>query len=189
MHEETLRLRTAKLGPNHRQTLTSRNTLATAYEALGRRAEAEALRRETLAVRRRTTPGNSPMLAADLDGLGHNLLEQKRWSEAEPLLRECLAIREAKLADDWRRFDALGLLGAARMGLGEYTAAEPMVVHGYEGMKARAATIPAPSKARLDQAAGRVVRLYEAWGKPEKATEWKNKLGLSDLPADVFARP
>ena len=140
-------------------------------------------------MRRRTTPGNSPILAADLDGLGHNLLEQKRWSEAEPLLRECLAIREAKLADDWRRFDALGLLGAARMGRGEYTAAEPMVVLGYEGMKARAATIPAPSKARLDEAAGRVVRLYEAWGKPEKATEWKNKLGLSDLPDDVFARP
>ena len=139
-------------------------------------------------MRRRTTPGNSPILAADLDGLGHNLLDQKRWSEGEPLLRECLAIREAKLSDDWRRFDALGLLGAALMGRGEYTAAEPMIVLGYEGMTARAATIPAPSKARFDEAAGRVVRLYEAWGKPEKASEWKSKLGLSDLPDDVFLR-
>jgi hypothetical protein len=27
------------------------------------------------------------------------------------------------------------------------------------------------------------------WGKPDKATEWKNKLGLADLPNDIFARP
>ena len=34
-----------------------------------------------------------------------------------------------------------------------------------------------------------MVRLYEAWGKPEQAAAWKAKLGLPDLPADVFARP
>jgi hypothetical protein len=35
----------------------------------------------------------------------------------------------------------------------------------------------------------RVVRLYEAWGKPEQAVAWKAKLGLEDLPADDFAQP
>jgi hypothetical protein len=34
-----------------------------------------------------------------------------------------------------------------------------------------------------------VVRLYEAWGEFEQAKEWKSKLGLADLPADVFAPP
>ena len=34
-----------------------------------------------------------------------------------------------------------------------------------------------------------MIRLYEAWGKPAKVTEWKNKLGLADLPDDVFGRP
>ena len=56
-------------------------------------------------------------------------------------------------------------------------------------MKAREAKLPASNKARLSEAAERVVRLYEAWGKPEQATAWKAKLGLADLPADVFARP
>jgi eukaryotic-like serine/threonine-protein kinase len=186
-HEETLRLRMVKIGPDHPSTLQSRNYLAKVYEALGRRAEAEALRREALTLRRRTTPGDSPLLAGDLDGLGHNLLEQARWLEAESLLRECLSIREAKLADDWRRFDAMGLVGAALMGRGEYTAAEPLVVSGYEGMKARAATIPASSRARLHEASGRVVRLYEGWNKPDKAAAWKVKLGLIDLPGEVFA--
>jgi hypothetical protein len=34
-----------------------------------------------------------------------------------------------------------------------------------------------------------VVRLYEAWGKTEQATAWKARLGMADLPEDVFARP
>jgi hypothetical protein len=34
-----------------------------------------------------------------------------------------------------------------------------------------------------------VVRLYETWGKPKQAKAWKERLGLADLPADVFAKP
>jgi hypothetical protein len=34
----------------------------------------------------------------------------------------------------------------------------------------------------------RVIRLYEAWGKTEKATKWKTKLEMPDLPEEVFAR-
>jgi hypothetical protein len=32
-----------------------------------------------------------------------------------------------------------------------------------------------------------VVRLYELWDMPAKADEWKAKLGLRDLPANVFS--
>jgi hypothetical protein len=56
-------------------------------------------------------------------------------------------------------------------------------------MKAREAKIPAPLKIpRLPEPADRVIKLYEAWGKPEEARAWKAKLGLADLPADVFTR-
>jgi hypothetical protein len=33
------------------------------------------------------------------------------------------------------------------------------------------------------------VKLYEAWGHPEQARAWAAKLGLANLPEDVFARP
>jgi hypothetical protein len=46
--------------------------------------------------------------------------------------------------------------------------------------------IPPQGKPRLPEAAERVIRLYEAWGKPEQAAAWKARLGLADLPADVF---
>jgi hypothetical protein len=33
------------------------------------------------------------------------------------------------------------------------------------------------------------VCLYEGWGKPVEAEAWRRKLGLADLPADLFAAP
>jgi hypothetical protein len=56
-------------------------------------------------------------------------------------------------------------------------------------MKAREARIWVPDRRRLREAAERVIRLYEAWGKPEQAQVWKAKLGMPELPADVFATP
>jgi hypothetical protein len=49
--------------------------------------------------------------------------------------------------------------------------------------------MPVPQRSRLAEAAERVILLYEEWGQPEQATAWKAKLGMPDLPADVFARP
>jgi eukaryotic-like serine/threonine-protein kinase len=75
------------------------------------------------------------------------------------------------------------------LGQKKFADAEPLILAGYEGMKARAAKIPAAAKPNLAEAGVRVVWLYEGWGKPVQAAAWKRKLGLADLPADVFARP
>ena len=52
----------------------------------------------------------------------------------------------------------------------------------YDGMKARTAQIPAPSKYRVTEAGDRVVQFYEAWGKPEKLREWRQKLASAAAP-------
>jgi hypothetical protein len=68
-------------------------------------------------VRRRTRAKlDSPFIADDLASLGRNLLKQGKASGAEPLLRECLAIREKTMPKDYRRYVAMSLLGAAVMG-------------------------------------------------------------------------
>jgi hypothetical protein len=79
-----------------------------------------------------------------------------------PLLRESLAIREKAQPDQWSTFSARSQLGGCLLGQKKLAEAEPLVVSGYEGMKAREAKIPAPSKYRLTEAAKRVVQLYEA---------------------------
>ncbi len=189
LFESTLKLRESKLGPDHRDTLMSRGKLASSYESLGRWAKAEGLYRETLARRRKTVQPDSPFLADDLAALGHHLLVQSRWSEAEPLLREGLAIRLKSSPDDWVRYDAMSLLGASLVGQGRYALAEPLLVRGYEGTKARESRIIVPKRSRLREAAERVIRLYEEWNKPDQSTAWKAKVGMRDLPADVFVRP
>jgi hypothetical protein len=78
-------------------------------------------------------------------------------------------------------------LGGALLGQGKFVEAEPLVVQGYEGMKARAAKIPSAGRPRLSEAALRVVQLYESWGKPDQARVWKERLGLADLPPNVFS--
>jgi hypothetical protein len=42
-------------------------------------------------------------------------------------------------------------------------------------MKEREERIPAPEKRRLKEALQRVVKLYEATGKPEEAAKWKRE--------------
>jgi tetratricopeptide (TPR) repeat protein len=189
LHEATLKVQEAKIGPDHPDTLSSCNNLAHAYESLGRWTEAERLRRDTLARRRHAEKADSPLLAADLIPLSRNLLIQSRWSEAEPLLREALAIREKATPDDWSRFDVMSLLGGSLLGRRRYAEAEPLIVTGYEMMKIREVRITVPERYCLREAAERVVHLYEAWGKPEQAAEWKATLGMPNLPAEVFARP
>ena len=46
------------------------------------------------------------------------------------------------MPDDWSRFNTMSQLGGALLGQGRYAEAEPLVIEGYEGMKARAAKIP-----------------------------------------------
>jgi hypothetical protein len=120
--------------------------------------------------------------------LGMNLLHQEKWPESESVLRECLAIGVKAQPDEWSTFNTRSQLGGALLGQERYAEAEPLIVAGYEGLRARSAAIPGSAGPWLAAAAMRVVRLYEESGRPEHAARWRARLGLADLPADVFAR-
>jgi hypothetical protein len=77
-------------------------------------------------------------------------------------LRECLAIREKSMPDDFSGFIAMSQLGAALLGQAKSAESEPLVVGGYEGLKAHEAEIPAAAHHILTDAAGRVLRLHRA---------------------------
>src|SRR5580704_10689867 len=67
---------------------------------------------------------NSAAYAGELAALGLNLLRQEKGTEAEPLLRECLTIRDKIEPDDWRTFNTKSMLGAALLGQKKYADAE-----------------------------------------------------------------
>ena len=96
---------------------------------------------------------------------------------------------ESGQPDHWGTFQARSVRGACLVGLKRFNEAEPLVVSGYEGMKAREAQmLRASDRPRLAEAAARVVRFYEARGRPEKAEEWRRKTGASGPPADPTRR-
>jgi eukaryotic-like serine/threonine-protein kinase len=189
LFEQVLQGFREKIGLDHPITVKSEQYLAEAYTAAREFAQAEMLLRTGLERAPKRFGLADPRTAATMDFLGSNLIEQRKWADAETVLRECLAIREKALPDDWSTFNTRSQLGGSLMGQKKYSEAEPLIVDGYEGMKAREAKILAAGKPRFQEAAVRVVQLYEAWGQPDKAAAWRRKLGLADLPAEVFATP
>jgi len=154
---------------------------ATRLQTEGKLAKAETLLHEQLSMRRAMFAADHPSLANALASLAHVMVEEGKFSEVEPLARECLDIREAKLPDSWLTFNVRSLLGGALLGRKKYADAEPFLRDGYEGMKQREKTIPASARSiRLKESLERIVQLYEAWNKPEQAAEWKQKLAESD---------
>jgi hypothetical protein len=110
-----------------------------------------------------------------------SLLQLKLWIEAEPILRECLAIREKTDPENWRTFNTQSMLGGALLGQKKYAEAEPLLLKGYEGMKALEKT-PAPDAARLAlqqrlaEALDRLIELYTATNRPDEAARWRKEM-------------
>src|SRR5262249_51331105 len=147
--------------------------LALAYDKAGQVAKMEPLYRELVASRRRKLGAAHPDHASALALLGTTLLRLHKPAEAEPFLRECLAIRQKADADGWLPFNTMSLLGDSLLGQKQYAAAEPLLLEGYRGMKQREARMGPAAATRLGQARERLVRLYEAWGKKEQAGKWR----------------
>jgi eukaryotic-like serine/threonine-protein kinase len=147
--------------------------LLDAYTKAGENAKFAALLLEQLIEARKALPKASPQLAGLLAQLGLTLLEQKKGAEAEPLIRESLAIREKTQPDAWSTFNAKSMLGGALLGQKKYADAEPLLLAGYEGMKKREKTIPPQGRVRLTEAVERLVQLYEATGKPDEVKKWQ----------------
>jgi tetratricopeptide (TPR) repeat protein len=168
-------------GPDAALTLDLTNDLAGLLSQSGRHAEAEPLFRTGLALARKKFGPEHLHTANTMAQIGLSLIQQSKWTDAEPVLRDCLAIREKRQPDVWTTFNTRSLLGGSLLGQKKYAEAEPLIVAGYEGMIAREAKIPPQGKPRLTEAGERVVKLYEAWGKTDKAAEWRAKLAK---PAD-----
>ncbi|MFH1749088.1 MAG: serine/threonine-protein kinase [Planctomycetota bacterium] len=124
--------------------------------------------------------GQLPSADASLGGAlalrGQALLEDGNSAAAENVLRECLIMRQHDLpTEHWLIGDAMSLLGSALAAQGKLVEAEPILMNGY-------ATIRNDPQAPIDrrrQARARIVELYETWGKPDAAAQWRQ---IADMP-------
>jgi len=167
---------------------------AAAAEVAGDVAAAQTRRLETINFLRARLSADDTELADALAEFTSSLLGSGKFSEAEPMARECVAIYEKRLPDDWRTFDARSMLGGCLLGQKKYAEAEPLLLSGFEGVKQREDKInlryvlprfwrfPADSTPWLKESLRRLVQLYEATGRPDQAAEWKKTLEATTTP-------
>jgi serine/threonine protein kinase/Tfp pilus assembly protein PilF len=164
-------------GAEHPETLNSINNLAIFLLDRNKPTEAELLLRELLQARRKLEPPDLFGIANTLSPLGWALTGIGRAREAEPLLREALEIRRKILPEGhWATASTEGLLGSCLRTQGRYDEAESLLLASYARISAAAEVPPI----RICQTLERIVALYEAWGKSEKAAEWRRR--LMDFP-------
>jgi tetratricopeptide repeat protein len=88
------------LGPDHSDTLKAQNTLAVAYHAAGRTADAIPLGERTLAARERVLGADHPSTLASRNNLARAYRATGRPAEAIPLFEANVAACERQLGDD-----------------------------------------------------------------------------------------
>jgi tetratricopeptide (TPR) repeat protein len=175
LFNRTLEIKRRALGPDHPSTLNTLSGFASMYQRQGKFTLAETYSAQSLAGRRRTLGSEHPDTMASAADLALAYQSQGKFGEAEPLAREALEFNRKKQPDDWQRFRAESLLGAALAGQKKYVEAEPLLLEGYQGMAVRKGRIDVPNWYHLDLAREWLVQLYQAWGKPAKAAEWRKK--------------
>jgi serine/threonine-protein kinase len=137
----------------------------------GEYEEAEVLLRRSLAIRRRALAPGSTDLGWSLNNLGLLLVRKGEPQEAELYFRESLDLYRS-LSHHWRTAETRTLLGEALMEQGEYEEAESLMLEGYIFLRDELE----PGHRRTRDALDRLVRLYQAWEKPQQAAYYRSLL-------------
>jgi tetratricopeptide (TPR) repeat protein len=169
-------LQSRVLAEGHPDRLAGLTRLAALYSDEGKYAEAAADFAKAVAIQVEVLGENHPDTLSSLQNLGRLQLWQRKYGEAEFTLRRALTAYEKVMPDSWERYNCQSLLGGSIEGRREYSLAEPLLLSGYQGMIQRTDAIPLEDRRILLQAGERIVLLYQHWGKPLKAEEWREKL-------------
>jgi serine/threonine protein kinase len=136
--ERSVQLRSAQLGADHPDTLTSKHSLAELYRAQGKYDRAEPLLQQVLAGRLARLGANHPDTLACKNDLAVLYFAQRKYDRAEPLLQDVLASRTAQLgADHLDTLQSKNNLATLFRIQGKYDRAEPLFQEALAGYTAQ----------------------------------------------------
>jgi len=159
--------------------LAIRMFLAGVYVLEGKYDLAEEGFKEILSINRGASGPEATTTLLTTTLLGWTRLHQQKYVEVEMDLREVLPVLEKMQPEEWERYNCQSILGASLAGQKRYAEAETLLLSAYEGMISRQSTVSRayPLRPKLhEEGVERIVQLYQDWGKPEKAAEWREKL-------------
>ncbi len=179
LYREALAMYRRLLGTEHPYVAHTQAYLGGLLRKKGDVEAAEALIGEALELHRRIYGEQSLSVAEDVLQLAEIMLLRGDLPAAESHVREALEVRRNSLpAGHWEIAHAESVLGAALSGLGRYGEAEALLLSAYPILRERRSERAPFTRDALE----RIVALYEAWGKPEKAAEYRALLPNLNRP-------
>ena len=177
MFQEALTINRKAVGEVHPVVASNLNNLALVYLEQGQADRAEGYFRQVLALDRKIHGENHPKVAQTLQSLGAALLKEKKYKEAEESLRQAVTIKLMTFPEaHWQIATTRNMLGGCLTEAKDYRGAEPLLVDSYSIIKKQFGL----QHNRTRVAGGRLIALYEATGRQDKAAALKAELGLPD---------
>jgi len=172
------------LGDRHPVVAVTLNSLSHVLMNERRFDEAAVTLEEALDIARAALGGEHQLVAIYSINLASAQLARRRPAEAEPLLREGLRIRahapdvvpsrrRTFVEDDWSLGATKSLLGATLVALRRYDEAETVLLDARGDLASLTPSQPVAVKTTL----ARLVELYVAWGKRDRAATYRALLG------------
>src|SRR5262249_29778444 len=186
VYREVFQARRKTLSAEHWSTRNTQFHLANLLRTPSKLDEAEPLARELIELdHKKPHPGTSSP-GGYLALLGGVQLERGEAALAEKTLNEALGmLRKDHPYGDNLTFQAESLLGGSLAAPKRFAEAEPLLLKSYASFKA-AKSVP---RSQLREAVGRIVRLYEDWGKKDLAAAWQVVLRAVDTVKGTEAAP
>jgi len=170
MYRQVVALRRKMFAGGHPRLATTIHNLATLLQEKGNYEEAGALFREALEMRRKTLGNEHHEVGTSLHNLAVLLYLQGQYDEAIRTERQAVGIYQKSLQPDhWMFHRSHVYIGACLIKLKRYPEAEEELLTGYAGLKAALGE----QHSQTQKAAGRLIELYESWGKPGRAEPYR----------------
>ena len=170
LYRQALTLNRKVFGEEHPLLATTMHNFAMLLRDKGEYEEAEALYQQSQAMRRKLLGDGHPDVGVSLYSLAVLLYLKGEYAEAEKMERQAIDTYLKSLQPDHLRiFRSRSHLGACLVKLRRYREAEEPLLSGYAGLKATLGD----QHVETQKAVGRLIELYESWGKPEKADPYR----------------
>ena len=170
---KALAMRRKLLHDDHPHLADNLQSLGRLTYRKGDHVEAERLMREALDIFRKLYDADHPSVFWTVRGLGAVLRDKGELAEAETLLRAALeSLRNTYGDEDPHTAFSRSHLGDCLTRMGRYDEAEVELLQAIRIL----GTDKTRSRARTTITIKRLAALYEAWGKPEQAAEYRGLL-------------
>jgi serine/threonine protein kinase/tetratricopeptide (TPR) repeat protein len=170
LFREALAINRKILGEGHPEVATNLNNLALLLRDKGDLDQAESLFREIIEIDRKNLGDIHPYVAGDMRSLAGVLMSKGDHIAAEEYLRQGLAIQRKTFPEKhWQIATTKLFIGSCLVEQRRFREAESLLLEALPIIQENFG----PPHRRTLAAIQDIIKLYEAWGKPEKAAEYK----------------